>query len=95
MDLKPGASETHNGLLERAGQLMRKHRSYAEPFDHAYEETFWIWFWGAWWEQQPAHTAGDVSQCALWKDPKDKAQCETWETKAAEWMKTREANRPR
>ena len=95
MDLKPGAEGTEDGLLIRAGTLMRKHRSYAEPLDYSYEETFWIWFWGAWWEQQPAHDPTDTSACALWKDATDKKQCETWSAKAHEWIKTREANRPR
>ena len=95
MDLKPGEAGTEDGLLTRAGQLMRKHRSYAEPLDHSYEETFWTWFWGAWWEQQPAHAPEDTAACALWKEAGDLAMCQTWAPKAHAWIKTREANRPR
>ncbi len=94
MVLKPGASGTDDGLVIRAGQLLRKHRAYAEPLDYAYEDTFWIWFWGAWWEQQAAHESTDHSACLRWKDESGRRGCETWAERAHEWLKTREANRP-
>ncbi len=81
-------------MLIRSGQLMRQHRSYAEPLDYSYEETFWTWFWGAWWEQQPDHKPEDTSACALWKEAAEQKQCQTWSAKAHAWIKTREANRP-
>ncbi len=95
MELKPGSADTKDGLLIRAGQLLRKHRSYAEPLDYSYEETFWTWFWGAWWEQQPAHKEGDTKGCFRWTDPTDRSQCTEWAERAQKWIKTREANRPR
>jgi hypothetical protein len=95
MELKPGAEHKDDGLLIRAGQLMRKHRSYAEPLDYSYEETFWTWFWGAWWEQQAEHQQNDFGACVRWTDSSDRKQCQNWASKAHVWMKTREVNRPR
>lgn len=95
MALKPGEAGTEAGLLHRAGQLMRKHRSFAEPLDHAYEATFWTWFWGAWWEQQPATEAGQPSACTLWPTVQEQAECTEWAVRARAWNQTREANKPR
>jgi hypothetical protein len=95
MDLKPGDEENEPGILDRAGQLMREHRGYAEPIDRSFEQTFWTWFWGAWWEQQPAHAPTDLSACGRWAAPEARAECERWAAPAHAWTQTRETKRPR
>jgi hypothetical protein len=90
MDLKPG-QPGQSGMLIVAAQLMRKHRPFAEPLDYRFEETYWTWFWGAWWEQQV--TATDAA-CDTWTDPAEKERCRTWRARATRWREKREQHRP-
>lgn len=89
MALEPGNPATADGIRIRAGTLFRKHRPFAEPLDYSFEETFWTWFWGAWWEQRAASMPGDKSACLWWTDASDRADCERWAEPAAKWMSAR------
>jgi hypothetical protein len=94
MDLAPGRSG-QMGVLIHAEQLLRKHRPFAEPLDYSFEQTFWTWFWGAWWEQQPAHDASDHGACLLWSDARERVRCQTWADRAHQWLAEREKGQPK
>ncbi len=94
LDLAPG-KPGQDGVLIRAGQLLRQHRPYAEKLDYSFEETFWTWFWGAWWEQQPAAKPGDTSACLAWSESGERARCEEWADRGRKWLQEREKGQPR
>ena len=93
LDLAPG-KPGQGGVLIRAEQLLRQHRPHAEKLDYSFEETFWTWFWGAWWEQQPAAKPDDQSACLAWSDPSERERCRTWAKRGRKWLQEREKGQP-
>ena len=86
MALEPGNPATQDGIRGRALAILEKHSTAAMSFDYFFADTYWTWFWGAWWEQRAAQMPGDKQVCVWWADPADRAECEKWAAAAAQWM---------
>ena len=77
-----------DGILIRANQVFRQHRSYAEKLDYSYEEAFWAHFWGTWWVHLKPIEAGNTEPCYAWTDPTERTQCEVWAKRAHAWVES-------